>query len=206
MSEECTDGAHLEALRRFPPFTEVEDMAIVANHCREVGLEGLFLTSMKVYDNGVGPDKERDTKDPPHGALLLVDHMNDGKGYRRWLRRTCNAFDVSLLLKQFYPNNDFNGKPVIIVGLVGSSDGVAAVLKRWRTSKVDVDSRGKPCLERMMTVLIEGILKQHPSIDTARESEDHFTTSKEKLLGLIGCVGGEEWTESLPRPTMKSPP
>jgi hypothetical protein len=41
----------IQAHRKFSSFQEIDDMAILAKNCREVGLEALFRTSMKVYDN-----------------------------------------------------------------------------------------------------------------------------------------------------------
>ena len=46
----------------------------------------------------------------------------------------------------------------IFVGVIGDKDGVKNVLKQWRTSRVDVNSKNKPCLERMMTILMEGVV------------------------------------------------
>ena len=46
-------GEQLEqgmANRKFDSFLETDDMSVVAEHCRQVGLEALFKTSMKVYD------------------------------------------------------------------------------------------------------------------------------------------------------------
>ena len=46
-----SSGASLDGARKFHEFIETDDMSVVAQHCREVGLEALFKTSMKVYDN-----------------------------------------------------------------------------------------------------------------------------------------------------------
>jgi len=76
-------------------------MSKVASHCRQVGLESLFMTSMKLYDHESGNnDEDENVGDNLYSALICVDHMNDGKGYRKWLRKTCIESDVLLLLKQ----------------------------------------------------------------------------------------------------------
>lgn len=46
----------------------------------------------------------------------------------------------------------------IFVGVIGDKDGVKNVLEQWRTSRVDVNSKNKPCLEWMMTILMEGVV------------------------------------------------
>jgi hypothetical protein len=191
MQEKVKD---IESKRLFPTFLEVDDMSVVANHCREVGLESLFRTSMKSYNDASsnGNDDEQDCDTQVYGSLVHVDHMNDAKSYRKWLRKTCQEADVSLLIKQCYPNLDFTKRPKICVGLLGDRESVSNVLKRWRTSRVDVDSRGKPCLERMMKVIVEGNLDNSPSegIDWDATNADERVTagSTEVDGGLSGST------------------
>ena len=45
------------------------------------------------------------------------------------------------------------GRHSIVSALVGREKDITEFLKRWKSEKVDVDSRGKPCKERMMEVL-----------------------------------------------------
>ncbi|KAL3931753.1 MAG: hypothetical protein SGBAC_011159, partial [Bacillariaceae sp.] len=117
------DDVLLKSHRKFELFLEVEDMSLVAQHCRQVGLENLFRTAMKVYDNSAdanegGGDEGRRSK---YGVLVHVDHMNNPKGYRKWLRRTSQETDCKILIKQSYPNHDYNRRPKIVVGIVGDS-------------------------------------------------------------------------------------
>lgn len=227
--------------RRFQTFHEVEDMSIVANHCRRVGLENLFKTCMKVYDNtedddadGAKNGKEEDTNASlSYGALIHVDHMNDGKAYRKWLRKVCREMNVALIIRQCHhghysagPDSDKidwgmstkhnKNKPIIIVVIAGyDHEVVADMLKRWRTSRVDVDSKGKPCLERMMNVLVEGeiiTVRQHKidgvvvewdgcsSTENGRAKsavDAKLHSTRQQLLGLVEDIGGSSWVEVL---------
>jgi hypothetical protein len=203
----------VDSKRLFPTFLETDDMSIVANHCREVGLESLFRTSMKVYANGglkngkAGDDDhdqehdyDYDAQLRVYGALVHVDHMRDAKSYRKWLRKTCSDADVSLLIKQCYPNLDFTKRPKIIVGLLGDRESISSVLKRWRTTRVDVDSKGQACLERMMSVILEGNLDHHPSesIDwDATHADESVNTAQEQLVELIESIGGPSWADAI---------
>jgi hypothetical protein len=195
-----TEDQIITANRKFDQFQEVDDMSVVAQHCREVGLEALFRTSMKVYDN---IDAEALSAQPgtdsgntnSYGALVHVNHMNDPKGYRKWLRKTAKETDCRLVLKQCYEQDDYSKRPKILIGIVGaSSEEISAFLKRWRTSRVDVDSRGKACLERQMAILQEGPLSSvdDPSWEKAM-AEDSVTTSEEQLGELLLQVGGSSW-------------
>jgi hypothetical protein len=79
----------------------------------------------------------------------------------------------------------FSKKPIIVIAIVGDTNQVGQFLKRWRTSRVDVDSKGKPCLERMMTVLTEGLLidlSDLASIDwDTVQAEEHVNVPSERL-------------------------
>jgi Protein of unknown function (DUF1115) len=188
-------GKSMESVRRFANFTEVEDMSVVAEHCREVGLEALFRTSMKQYQDSLEElEPPNASLTPCYGALVLVDHMNDGKGYRKWLRKCGQEVGCFMFVKQFYPGDDYTNRPQIYVGLIGDQNNVAAFLKRWRTSRVDIDSKGKPCLERQMTILEEGELAGvgDPSdvLDwDVASSEDCITVKKGALICILSLFG-----------------
>jgi hypothetical protein len=117
---------------------------------------------MKVRDNSTcddGNTNSNDTATAWYAALTHVDHMKDGKSYRKWLWKTSHKTDCLLLLKQCYKDNDYSSKqPMILVGVVGDQMDVSAFLKRWRTSHMNVDASGKPCLEQQMLVFGEGPL------------------------------------------------
>ena len=198
-----------------------DDMSLLARICRERGCEGLFLTSMKIYDreggdddtsagaNSRGPDviegPEGEDRDAPrwrYGALVHVDHMNDGRGYRKWLRKTADSSNCDVLLKQCHAEDNPKNRAMILVGIMGDQKDVRRVFKRWRTSRVDVDARGQPCLERMMSVLIEGDLSHgNDLMDDAPElislnSEKGLIFPVERLGDVLGSIGGPHWTDS----------
>jgi hypothetical protein len=212
--ERCC-GRAIDENRKFEQFLEVDDMSLVARHCREVGLEPLFRTSMKVYtddggdeQSGIEDSMNGDASSPAYAALIHVDHMNDGKGYRKWLRKTSQETGCDLWIKQFYANDDYTNRPTILVGISARQqqqqhENVSSFLKRWRTSRVDVDSKGKPCLERKMTVLVEGNLEAttvDPSTSASaawenNRSEGDITDSKENVAAALERLGGVEWRQ-----------
>mmetsp|Transcript_223 Transcript_223/g.321 ORF Transcript_223/g.321 Transcript_223/m.321 type:complete len:426 (-) Transcript_223:1304-2581(-) len=204
------DDDVLKSYRKFERFLEVEDMSLVAQHCREVGLENLFRTAMKVYDNeadgATTNNQGGGERSMSYGALVHVDHMNNQKGYRKWLRKTSQETDCKVLIKQSYPNHDYSGRPKIVVGIVGDSrDQVGGFLKRWRTSKVDYDARKIPCYERKMSVEVEGDLPRHyyqedngnDDIDWNQSmSEESVNLPEEHLAEYLQSIGGDEWEEA----------
>mmetsp|Transcript_17643 Transcript_17643/g.24532 ORF Transcript_17643/g.24532 Transcript_17643/m.24532 type:complete len:394 (+) Transcript_17643:421-1602(+) len=204
--EQVSNEANLEKKRKFDSFYEMEDMSTLAKQCKEAGLEKLFRTSMKIYDSEKAASEEEDATTHSYGALIHVDHMNNGKSYRKWLRKSSRETRCSLLLvKQFFPNNDYTNRAVIIVGIIGTRDNVQEFLKRWRTSRVDVDSKGRPCLERKMSVLHDGKV-ENASCDLQEvnccNEEDQTNTTLDNLSNIVSAMfGGKEWLEALQRAT-----
>ena len=213
--EPIPPGTSLESRRCFSSFQEVDDISVVAQHCRQVGLEALFRTSMKVYEdtgmdnsgdqanssNGIKRGNYDDSHPPNYGALVHVDHMNNGKAYRKWLRKASQETDCSLMIKQCYPHQDFTQRPKIMVGVVGDRATVSAFLKRWRTCRVDVDAQGRPCLERQMSILVEGELVEGDwslGLDWDQAmAEESVNLMSEQLLDLASSIGGDSWKMAL---------
>lgn len=137
-----------------------------------------------------------------YGALVHVDHMNDGRSYRKWLRNTCEPLNVRLLIKHCSVDAVTTKRTTtrIVVALVGEESSVRNILKRWRTSRVDVDAKGKPCLERMMTVLLESPIEPSKSIDrndwVSLSAESSLGTTFDQLLKVMEAIGGKAWAES----------
>jgi len=231
MQEEVPGDGDLDSRRVFPEFLEVQDMSIVADHCRRVGLDALFRTSMKNYgghDND-HPDNKTNFRDEDkeiYGALVSVDHFNNAKSYRKWLYKTGSQLGVGVLVKKCLfknlpadlvshrydqeiggteiDNSSSHGRPLIVVVLVGDAVNVSSMLKKWRTTRVDVDSRGKLCLERMMSVLREQPLERRRSIDRFLEWEnklmnedEEWITTREQLIPVIESIGGKSWVETV---------
>mmetsp|Transcript_1151 Transcript_1151/g.3111 ORF Transcript_1151/g.3111 Transcript_1151/m.3111 type:complete len:458 (-) Transcript_1151:91-1464(-) len=206
------DRSKLESIRVFPnEMVELGEgqMSELAEICRGAGLNDLFLTSMKIYKDNENTkdgkiDQDEGIPEPQarwnYGSLVHLDHWNDKKGYRKWLRKAAEAAGCDLLLKECSSGGK---KPIIFVGIMGDKENVRRILKRWRTSRVDVDARGAPCLERMLTVLIEGSL--HSSFCASNKSEYVRNMAREEKirvdsesLGEILCnIGGTEWANAL---------
>lgn len=210
------DRKELEKARSLPDKMQDlgDDMSVIAKQCKETGLEELFLTSMKIYRNDEGKEDrigekisnsvDANTHQDSYGALCHVDHMNDAKQYRKWLRKAAAVAGCTIQIKVCDATAK---KPIIIVAVVGEGDDVKIFMKRWRTSRVDVDSAGRPCLERMMTVLIEGPLdweKNFSSMDDVGEDimahldcsdkEEKLNVSESCLTKIVRAIGGPSWS------------
>jgi len=189
------EGEELDSHRQLPlQYEEIgeDGMSLLASKCRESGLEKLYLQCMKINDHRTLDSDEVDVEEESSYAILVhVDHMNDRKRYCKWLKKTCDTQGCTLLIRQCRNNTDNNpNRPTIYVIISGERDCVKSVMKQWRTSNVDVDSKNRPCLEKMMTVIGEGEMKAQtkPSYD---ENEIDCTFEEfEKLLTSINS----DWT------------
>jgi len=84
----------------------------------------------------------------------------------------------------------------LFVGVIGDKDGVKNVLKQWRTSRVDVNSKNKPCLERVMTILMEGVVV---GVDNNNDvlHGGSLDCSLDELKELITNIYSNDWAKAI---------
>ena len=196
----------LDELRVLPPTVKElgeDKMSILAEKCRDAGLEDLFKTSMKMYttkgDKEIDCDKkERIRKDQWYGAMVHVDHMNNRKAYEKWLLKACKSAGCIILLRRCYKNDNKSLRPAIFVCLLGEEIAIKQVLKRWRTSRVDVDSKGNPCLERMMSVIAEGNVTESSEVPERYKTLDGTNSDihMEDAEFFFENIGGIVWKQT----------
>lgn len=107
-------------------------------------------------------------------AVLMLDHIRSRSRYigllERWSQQL--QLDASLLLGH---------NPLII--LQGGRPNIKEFCRRLRTVKVDVDSSGKKCKERMMKVLAET-----PSSSPCKHSVQGFVVKDYESLSELAAV------------------
>ena len=90
-------------------------------------------------------DGSRECTDPSV-CIARIKHMRNEQKYFKIL----NSWSKELGIRGKVLNAGLN---TIYVVLVGSSPSVSEFLQRWRTRNIDVDSQGKPCKEKMISIL-----------------------------------------------------
>ena len=83
----------------------------------------------------------------PTMTCVRIDHMRKPQKYCRALQDWARALALHTVLVKHPPH--------LRLVLHGPLDATRAFLKRLRTQPVDVDSHGRPCLERLSSVLLE---------------------------------------------------
>lgn len=100
---------------------------------------------------GNRPPKEGNPKEKEPGNHVLIarlDHIRNKDKYLKLLQTWARELGVHGKILNV-------GKHHIYPVLLGPERTIAEFLRRWRTEKVDVDSRGRPCKERMIEVLYQ---------------------------------------------------
>ena len=99
-----------------------------------------------------------------------------------------------LYIKGLFKNKSFKDYLVIIIG---SDLSVKKFMKQWRITKVDVDKQGRPCLERMMSVIFEGTIdNSNLLMSEVREiyyQMHHLEWDVDTLHEFIDSIGSEKW-------------
>ncbi|TNM90526.1 RWD domain-containing protein 3 [Takifugu flavidus] len=96
-------------------------------------------------DTCAGRDAEA-ARDPDRTVVLLLDHIRDRRRYIKLLERWAHQLQLSGML--------FLGRSILLI-LQGDRLQVKEFCRLLKTVKIDVDSSGKKCKEKMMKVLIE---------------------------------------------------
>ncbi len=89
-----------------------------------------------------------------HWVVLSIDHMRDHKQYMKSLSQWVKQLDLRGYLYHLLPV-EVMVKGVYII-LIGDEGACSEFQKRLRTQSIDVDSKGKPCKERMASNLFSG--------------------------------------------------
>ena len=120
-------------------------------------------------------------------TLIYLDHMRNRKRYERYLRHfadenqiDCWAFHSIKESNKSKKNDNVDSRGIFVL-LRGDQVSIASFLKQLRTENVDHDSKGKPCLERQMTVL-----------ETKSTQTKTYVTPGSRFESFCGKEGSDE--------------
>lgn len=115
---------------------------------------GSFLDSTSPENSCLQPDLDQalppTNQDQKRLLLIELDHMRDVKGYSQTLAKWTKQLGLSgrLVFTRGYqlPRG-------VLILVIGEECQTREFEKRLRTTKVDVDSQGRPCKEKMLRIL-----------------------------------------------------
>ncbi|KAI1883093.1 hypothetical protein AGOR_G00241690 [Albula goreensis] len=113
-------------------------------------------------------------------ALLLLDHMRAKAKYIKIIEKWTSELELTGRLLM--------GKLILIL-LQGTRKSIKEYLHLQKTVKVDVDSTGKKCKERMMSVLCEAPLrKQHKQLTSFEVKEFSSVEELKREFEMAGLI------------------
>ncbi|KAJ8270323.1 hypothetical protein GJAV_G00113000 [Gymnothorax javanicus] len=113
-------------------------------------------------------------------ALLLLDHMRAKTKYRKLIEKWTSELELTGRL--------FTG-PLILIILQGAKRNIKEYLHLQKTVKVDVDTAGKKCKEKMMRILCEVPLPEDFKEMTSFEVKDiSFVEELKREFELVGLL------------------
>ncbi|TRY87550.1 hypothetical protein DNTS_007100 [Danionella cerebrum] len=158
--KQCHDLRHglLNRARSLPPEPMVHDLILWLQE----NFSGLIKTT-SILSMDLRPEITEET----WIALLRLDHMRSKAKYIKMVEKWVSELGLTGRL--------FTGKLILIL-LHGIKENIKQYIQLQKTVKVDVDSSGKPCKEKMMRVLCE--------IPQAQENRMMSTFEVKDLLSL----------------------
>ena len=118
-----------------------------------------------------------DVSDQTFVCIIQLEHMRDKKNYIKTIERWCRELEIR-------GHIIFYGKLKVFLVLLGSEKSLKSFQQQLKTNNVDIDSRGRPCKEKLSTVLCcEVLLKtsRNEHLDTSRNN----TEAKQSALKIL---------------------
>ena len=85
-------------------------------------------------------------------CVVSLDHMHNAALYKKNLSSWSVGLETCTMVNA--------GRHCLLVVLTGPSREIEGFLQTWKTQNVDVDSKGRPCKERMMTIVCKEVLSR----------------------------------------------
>ncbi|XP_060754150.1 RWD domain-containing protein 3 [Neoarius graeffei] len=186
-----------------PPDISVTSSHFSRNHCQELKRAMLskahtlppepmvHLLVMWLQNNFTDlitvPNSPGDCSDPADSkaedtwvALLHLDHMRSKVKYIKLIEKWTSELGLMGRL--------FTGRPILIL-LQGTKESIKEYIHLQRTVKVDVDSSGKRCKEKMMRVLCEvPLVEDFKRISTFEVKEDLSFEDLRREFDVVGSM------------------
>ena len=85
--------------------------------------------------------------------VIKIDHMRNSSDYVKTLEKWSDQLGVQAVLL-------ISSDQGLVFILEGEKSNTSHFMLNWKTYNIDVDSRGKPCKERMITILYRSSLEK----------------------------------------------
>ena len=110
-------------------------------------------------------------------SIIHLDHMRDKRNYIKTIEKWSQELEIT-------GNIIFHGKLKVFLILLGSEDSLKSFHQQLKTQNVDIDSRGRPCKEKLSKLLCcEKVLHTSENYDFNEIKNKNIT--KESSLNVL---------------------
>ena len=126
---------------------ELTDFVVNLGECDQKLLAVLEFAKEKYNSIKIDHEKEfKLVKDQNEIVVVKIDHMRNSSNYVKTLESWTEEFCFTGVLV-------FSKDMGIVLMLEGEKYGISKFIQNWKSVNIDVDSRGRPCKEKMIQIL-----------------------------------------------------
>ena len=135
-----------------------------------------FVTPIDRKDSNLSAKIDEDKTEETLICIIQLEHMRDKRNYIKTIETWSNELGIHGAII-------FYGKLKVLIILLGTELSIKSFNQNLKTQNVDIDSRGRPCKEKLSKTLCCEVLSQ----STAREILNEFKRRNELKQNTL-CV------------------
>ena len=152
---------------------ELTDFVVNLDECDQKLLAVLEFAKEKYESIRIDHEKEfKLVDDQTEIVVVKIDHMRNSSNYVKTLENWTEEFSLTGVLV-------FSKDKGIVLMLEGEKYGISKFIQNWKSVNIDVDSRGRPCKEKMIQFLYRK--ETQNLLLTAVSKEKFYVVKTEKL-------------------------
>ena len=143
-----------------------------------------FTTSTRKDNDIVQSNSDNCNSQDTFVSIIHLDHMRDKRNYIKTIEAWSNELGIHGAVI-------FYGKLKVLIVLLGTEVGIKSFNQNLKTQNVDIDSRGRPCKEKLSKILCCEVLSQ----STASEILNEFQRKNELKQSALCILSAKDIDE-----------
>ena len=121
-----------------------------------------FVKPINRKESNLSPKIDDDKTEETFICIIQLEHMRDKRNYIKTIETWSNELGINGAII-------FYGKLKVLIVLLGTEVSIKSFNQNLRTQNVDIDSRGRPCKEKLSKMLCCEVLSQRTASETVNE-------------------------------------
>ena len=143
-----------------------------------------FVTPIDRKDSNLSAKIDDDKTEATFICIIQLEHMRDKRNYIKTIEAWSNELGIHGAVI-------FYGKLKVLIVLLGTEVGIKSFNQNLKTQNVDIDSRGRPCKEKLSKILCCEVLSQ----STASEILNEFQRKNELKQSALCILSAKDIDE-----------